>query len=143
MVEEEEDEKKPFRCNLDVGLARTSTGARVFGALKVRCSRAAPLQSPHSPPACLASSAAAAAAAACALTVAAGGSSCGGGVLVARGRRLGMRGRILDSPSRHALRQLGRACLIREFLQLTRPPRRRHRRRAGHDERARPCRRRC
>lgn len=31
---EEEDEKKPFRCNLDVGLARTSTGARVFGALK-------------------------------------------------------------------------------------------------------------
>ena len=32
---EEEDEKKPFRCNLDVGLARTSTGARVFGALKV------------------------------------------------------------------------------------------------------------
>ncbi|CAF4775386.1 unnamed protein product, partial [Rotaria magnacalcarata] len=27
-------EKRPFRCYLDVGLARTTTGAKVFGALK-------------------------------------------------------------------------------------------------------------
>jgi large subunit ribosomal protein L5e len=31
---EEEGEKRPFRAFLDVGLARTTTGARVFGALK-------------------------------------------------------------------------------------------------------------
>ena len=28
------EERRPFKCYLDVGLARTSTGARVFGALK-------------------------------------------------------------------------------------------------------------
>ena len=35
MVEENDDGPRPFRCYLDVGLARTSTGARIFGALKV------------------------------------------------------------------------------------------------------------
>lgn len=34
MVEEIDEERKPFRCYLDVGLARTSTGAKVFGVLK-------------------------------------------------------------------------------------------------------------
>ena len=29
-----EDEPRPFKCYLDVGLKRTSTGSRVFGALK-------------------------------------------------------------------------------------------------------------
>lgn len=33
-VESEEGQPGAFRCYLDVGLARTSTGARVFGALK-------------------------------------------------------------------------------------------------------------
>jgi len=33
-VESLDDQPSPFRCNLDVGLNRTSTGARVFGALK-------------------------------------------------------------------------------------------------------------
>lgn len=33
-VEPVEDGPNAFRCNLDVGLAITSTGARVFGALK-------------------------------------------------------------------------------------------------------------
>jgi large subunit ribosomal protein L5e len=33
-VEPEEDAAKPFRALLDVGLARTTSGARVFGALK-------------------------------------------------------------------------------------------------------------
>eukprot|EP00126_Sphaerothecum_destruens_P005472 Sdes_comp18797_c0_seq1m9206 len=33
-VEEVEDGPRPFRCYLDVGLVRTSTGARVFAALK-------------------------------------------------------------------------------------------------------------
>lgn len=33
-VEPVEDGPRPFKCFLDVGLARTSTGARVFGALK-------------------------------------------------------------------------------------------------------------
>ncbi|KAA6412528.1 MAG: 60S ribosomal L5 [Lasallia pustulata] len=28
------DERRPFKCYLDVGLARTSTGARIFGAMK-------------------------------------------------------------------------------------------------------------
>ena len=28
------EERRPFKCFLDVGLARTSTGARVFGAMK-------------------------------------------------------------------------------------------------------------
>jgi large subunit ribosomal protein L5e len=29
-----ETERRPFRCNLDVGITATSTGARIFGALK-------------------------------------------------------------------------------------------------------------
>lgn len=29
-----DDQPSPFRCNLDIGLNRTTTGARVFGALK-------------------------------------------------------------------------------------------------------------
>lgn len=35
--EEADGEKDPFRANLDVGLQRTSTGSRVFGALKGAC----------------------------------------------------------------------------------------------------------
>jgi len=31
---DEEDAPRPFKCYLDVGLKRTSTGSRVFGALK-------------------------------------------------------------------------------------------------------------
>jgi large subunit ribosomal protein L5e len=34
IVEQEDQEKAPFKALLDVGLARTTTGARVFGALK-------------------------------------------------------------------------------------------------------------
>ena len=30
----DEDAPRPFKCYLDVGLRRTSTGARVFGAMK-------------------------------------------------------------------------------------------------------------
>merc|ERR1712157_18211 len=33
-VEEVEEERRPLRVLLDVGLARTTTGARLFGALK-------------------------------------------------------------------------------------------------------------
>jgi len=33
-VEEVDDERKPFRCFLDVGIKNTTTGSRVFGALK-------------------------------------------------------------------------------------------------------------
>lgn len=33
-VEHEGENRRPFKCFLDVGLARTSTGARVFGAMK-------------------------------------------------------------------------------------------------------------
>ena len=33
-VEELNDDKKPFRCLLDVGIKNTTTGARMFGALK-------------------------------------------------------------------------------------------------------------
>lgn len=33
-VEEVDEEKKPFRCLLDVGIKNTTTGARVFAALK-------------------------------------------------------------------------------------------------------------
>ncbi|RAL11097.1 60S ribosomal uL18 domain-containing protein [Aspergillus homomorphus CBS 101889] len=33
-AETDDGERRPFKCVLDVGLARTSTGARVFGALK-------------------------------------------------------------------------------------------------------------
>jgi len=36
-VEPEEDGKAPFKALLDVGLQRTTTGARVFGALKGAC----------------------------------------------------------------------------------------------------------
>jgi large subunit ribosomal protein L5e len=36
-VEPAEEGPRPFRAYLDVGLARTSTGARVFGALKGAC----------------------------------------------------------------------------------------------------------
>ena len=33
-AEHDGEERRPFKCFLDVGLARTSTGARVFGAMK-------------------------------------------------------------------------------------------------------------
>ena len=33
-VEVDGEDRRPFKCFLDVGLARTSTGARVFGAMK-------------------------------------------------------------------------------------------------------------
>lgn len=33
-AEDDEDARRPFKCFLDVGLQRTSTGARVFGAMK-------------------------------------------------------------------------------------------------------------
>ena len=33
-AETDDGERRPFKCFLDVGLARTSTGARVFGAMK-------------------------------------------------------------------------------------------------------------
>jgi len=36
-VEPQEDGKAPFKALLDVGLQRTTTGARVFGALKGAC----------------------------------------------------------------------------------------------------------
>jgi large subunit ribosomal protein L5e len=36
-VEADEDGKAPFRCLLDVGLKRTTTGSRIFGALKGAC----------------------------------------------------------------------------------------------------------
>ena len=29
-----EGQRRPFRCYLDIGLARTTTGAKIFGALK-------------------------------------------------------------------------------------------------------------
>lgn len=34
LTEANEDGPRPFKCFLDVGLKRTSTGARVFGAMK-------------------------------------------------------------------------------------------------------------
>ena len=34
-VEEQEDGPRPFQCLLDTGLKRTSTGSKVFAALKV------------------------------------------------------------------------------------------------------------
>ena len=40
-------EKASFRCYLDTGLARTSTGARIFGVLK-GCADAG-IDIPHSP----------------------------------------------------------------------------------------------
>jgi len=33
-VEEEAQDRRPFRCVLDIGLVHTTTGNRVFGALK-------------------------------------------------------------------------------------------------------------
>ena len=39
-VEEAEDGPRPFRALLDTGLKRTSTGSKVFAALKARSSRA-------------------------------------------------------------------------------------------------------
>ncbi|KAK5039092.1 60S ribosomal protein L5, partial [Cryomyces antarcticus] len=33
-AETDDGERRPFKCFLDVGLTRTSTGARVFGAMK-------------------------------------------------------------------------------------------------------------
>jgi len=36
-VEEDAKDRRPFRCYLDVGLVRTSTGNRVFGAMKGAC----------------------------------------------------------------------------------------------------------
>lgn len=33
-VESQEGQPGAFRCYLDVGLARTTTGARIFGAMK-------------------------------------------------------------------------------------------------------------
>ena len=33
-AEHEGEERRPFKCYLDVGLARTSTGAKIFGAMK-------------------------------------------------------------------------------------------------------------
>ncbi|DAZ93108.1 TPA: hypothetical protein N0F65_006860 [Lagenidium giganteum] len=45
-VEEVADEKRPFRCYLDVGLRTTTTGHRVFGALKGAAD--AGLDIPHS-----------------------------------------------------------------------------------------------
>lgn len=32
--DEEGESRRPFKCHLDVGLHKTSTGARVFGAMK-------------------------------------------------------------------------------------------------------------
>lgn len=45
-VEENAEGARPFRCFLDTGLVRTSTGARVFGALKGAVDGG--LQIPHS-----------------------------------------------------------------------------------------------
>lgn len=36
-VEDDMDDKRPFKALLDVGLCRTTTGARVFGCLKGAC----------------------------------------------------------------------------------------------------------
>jgi len=46
-VEAEDGSNAPFKANLDVGLARTTTGARVFGALKGACDGG--LNIPHNP----------------------------------------------------------------------------------------------
>jgi len=46
-VEADEEGKAPFKANLDVGLQRTTTGARVFGALKGACDGG--LDIPHNP----------------------------------------------------------------------------------------------
>jgi ribosomal protein L18 len=53
-VEEADDAPRPFHCILDAGLKRTSTGSKVFGALKVRAPsaarRAAPARARARPP---------------------------------------------------------------------------------------------
>lgn len=36
-VEDHEGDRRPFKAALDVGLVRTTTGNRVFGALKGAC----------------------------------------------------------------------------------------------------------
>jgi len=46
-VEANAEGKAPFKANLDVGLQRTTTGARVFGALKGACDGG--LNIPHNP----------------------------------------------------------------------------------------------
>jgi len=46
LVEEPKSGPKPFKAALDVGLARTTTGARIFGALKGACDGG--LHIPHS-----------------------------------------------------------------------------------------------
>lgn len=46
LVAENDDGPRPFRCYLDTGLARTTTGARIFGALKGAVDGG--LQVPHS-----------------------------------------------------------------------------------------------
>ena len=46
-VEDEDDQPAPFRCYLDVGLYRTTTGARIFGAMKGAVDGG--LDIPHSP----------------------------------------------------------------------------------------------
>ncbi|EPS44317.1 hypothetical protein H072_1692 [Dactylellina haptotyla CBS 200.50] len=46
-AEGDDGERRPFKCFLDVGLARTSTGARVFGAMKGASDGG--LYIPHSP----------------------------------------------------------------------------------------------
>jgi large subunit ribosomal protein L5e len=46
-VDPADDGKAPFKANLDVGLQRTTTGARVFGALKGACDGG--LDIPHNP----------------------------------------------------------------------------------------------
>jgi len=35
--QEEQDERRPFKCILDVGLARTTTGSKVFAVMKGMC----------------------------------------------------------------------------------------------------------
>lgn len=44
--EEPNDERRPFKAVLDTGLKRTTTGSRVFGALKGACD--AGVYVPHS-----------------------------------------------------------------------------------------------
>jgi len=43
---DKEGDQRPFRANLDVGLARTTTGAKIFGAMKGACDGG--LHVPHS-----------------------------------------------------------------------------------------------
>jgi large subunit ribosomal protein L5e len=43
-VGELDDDKRPFRCLLDVGVRTTTTGNRLFAAMKVQGSNACPYQ---------------------------------------------------------------------------------------------------